>query len=101
VAGADANPFLVVAAILAGIRHGITNTIDPGPHAEGDAETLDAPALPTAWVNALEKFRSSDIVREAFGAPFQDVYFKLKQTERISFERIVTSLDHAWYAHVA
>jgi glutamine synthetase len=101
VAGADANPFLVVAAILAGIRHGIANAIDPGPHAEGDAETLDAPALPTAWVNALEKFRSSDIVREAFGAPFQDVYFKLKQTERISFERIVTSLDHAWYAHVA
>lgn len=101
VSGADANPFLVVAAILAGIRHGITNGIDPGQHAEGNAETLDGAGLPTAWVNALEKFRTSDVVREAFGAPFQDVYYKLKQTERIGFERIVTSLDHEWYAQVA
>jgi len=101
VSGADANPFLVIAAILAGIRHGITNAIDPGQHADGNAETIDGTALPTAWVNALDKFRASDVVREAFGAPFQDVYFKLKQTERIGFERIVTSLDHAWYAQVA
>jgi len=101
VSGADANPFLVIAAILAGIRHGITNAIDPGQHADGNAETIDGAALPTAWVNALDKFRTSDVVREAFGAPFQDVYFKLKQTERIGFERIVTSLDHAWYAQVA
>jgi glutamine synthetase len=101
VSGADANPFLVLAAILAGIRHGIANAIDPGPHAEGNAETLNGSALPTAWVNALEKFRTSTAVRDAFGAPFQDVYFNLKQTERIAFERIVTSLDHAWYAQVA
>jgi glutamine synthetase len=101
VSGADANPFLVIAAILAGMRHGITNAIDPGPHAEGNAEELNGSALPTAWVNALEKFRTSDVVRDAFGAPFQDVYFNLKQTERIGFERIVTSLDYAWYAQVA
>jgi glutamine synthetase len=101
VSGADANPFLVVAAILAGIRHGLVNGIDPGQHAEGNAETLDGAELPTAWVNALETFRSSDIVREAFGPAFQDVYFRLKQTERISFERIVTSLDREWYAQVA
>ncbi len=101
VSGADANPFLVVAAILSGIRYGIVNGIDPGQHAEGNAETLDGAELPTAWVNALEKFRTSDIVREAFGPAFQDVYYRLKQTERIGFERIVTSLDHAWYAQVA
>ncbi|MET0407680.1 MAG: glutamine synthetase, partial [Hyphomicrobium sp.] len=101
VSGADANPFLVVAAILAGIRHGIANGIDPGQHAEGNAETLDGATLPTAWVNALDKFNTSDVVREAFGPAFQDVYFRLKQTERIGFERIVTSLDHAWYAQVA
>ncbi|MET0431485.1 MAG: glutamine synthetase family protein [Hyphomicrobium sp.] len=101
VSGADANPFLVVAAILAGIRHGIANGIDPGQHAEGNAETLDGATLPTAWVNALDKFNTSEVVREAFGPAFQDVYFRLKQTERIGFERIVTSLDHAWYAQVA
>jgi glutamine synthetase len=101
VAGADANPYLVLAAILAGIRHGIAKKLEPGPIAEGAAEGPDAPQLPTAWVNALDRFHGSDVVRDAFGAAFQDVYFKLKQTERINFERIVTSLDHAWYAHVA
>jgi glutamine synthetase len=101
VSGADANPFLVVAGILAGVRHGIANGIDPGDHAEGNAEGLDGGKLPTAWVNALEKFRTSDVVRDTFGAAFQDVYHRLKETERISFERIVTSLDHEWYAQVA
>jgi glutamine synthetase len=101
VASADANPFLVLAAILAGIRHGIANKVEPGPMAEGNGNGCEAPQLPTVWFNALERFRHSNVVRDTFGAPFQDVYFKLKQTERNNFERIVTSLDHEWYAHVA
>lgn len=101
VSGADANPFLVIAGILAGVRHGIANGVDPGQHAEGNAEELDGNELPTAWVNALQTFRNSDVVREAFGAAFQDVYYRLKETERISFERVVTALDYEWYAQVA
>ncbi|WP_072390634.1 glutamine synthetase family protein [Hyphomicrobium sp. CS1GBMeth3] len=102
VAGADANPYLVIAAILAGIAHGIEAKADPGPHAQGDAEEIDAPeTLPTAWVNALEVFERSAVAREAFGAGFHDVFTRLKQTERVNFERIVTALDHLWYAHVA
>jgi hypothetical protein len=99
--GADANPNQVLAAILAGIRTGITKKIEPGPMAEGAADNCDAPDLPTAWVNALDQFEQSGVVHEAFGLEFQDVYTKLKQTERINFERIVTSLDHLWYAQVA
>jgi glutamine synthetase len=101
VAGADANPFLVLAAILTGIRHGMANKIEPGPVAEGDPDGCDAPQLPTIWFNALEGFHKSKVVRDAFGPAFQDVYYRLKQTERANFERIVTSLDHAWYAQVA
>jgi len=101
VAGADANPYLVIASILAGASHGIANKIDPGPAVEGNAETIEAPPLPTAWVNALDLFQRSEIVRGAFGAPFQDVFSRLKQSERNNFERIVTPLDHLWYARVA
>lgn len=101
VAGADANPYLVLAAILAGIRHGISARVEPGPVAEGSGDNCEAPALPIVWCNALEQWQKSDVVRDAFGAEFQDVYAKLKQTERINFERIVTSLDHQWYAQVA
>ena len=101
VAGADANPYLVIASILAGASHGITNQIDPVPAVEGNAETIEAPPLPTAWVNSLDLFQRSEIVRGAFGAPFQDVFSRLKHTERSNFERIVTPLDHLWYAQVA
>jgi glutamine synthetase len=101
VAGADANPYLVIASILAGVSHGIANQIDPGPAVEGNSETVEAPPLPTAWVNSLDLFQRSEIVRGAFGAPFQDVFSRLKHTERSNFERIVTPLDHLWYARVA
>ena len=102
VAGADANPYLVIAAILAGMAHGIATKADPGPHAEGDAEEIEAPVtLPTAWVNALAVFEKSTIAQDAFGTGFHDVYTRLKQTERANFERLVTSLDHLWYASVA
>jgi glutamine synthetase len=101
IAGADANPYLVLASILAGANHGIANKIDPGPAVEGNSEAIDAPALPTAWVNALDRFQQSPIVREAFGEAFQDVFSRLKHTERSNFERIVTPLDHLWYSRVA
>ncbi|MFA5950615.1 MAG: glutamine synthetase family protein [Hyphomicrobium sp.] len=101
VSGADANPYLVIAAMLAGAAHGIERKSDPGPAVTGNSEDVQAPPLPCAWVNALNVFETSPIVREAFGAPFQDVYARLKQTERTSFERIVTSVDHLWYAAVA
>ncbi len=101
VSGADANPFLVMAAILAGVRHGIAHKIEPGPIAVGDGGNCEAPALPTAWVNALDHFEKSKVVRNAFGPGFQDVYLRLKQTERVNFERIVTAVDHQWYAQVA
>ncbi len=101
VAGADANPYLVIASILAGMSHGITNKIDPGPAVEGNSELIDAPPLPTAWVNSLDLFQRSEIVRGAFGAQFQDVFSRLKHTERSNFERIVTPLDHLWYSRVA
>jgi glutamine synthetase len=101
VAGADANPYLVIASILAGMSHGIANEIDPGPAVEGNSESIEAPPLPTAWVNSLNLFQRSKIVREGFGSPFQEVFYRLKHAERSNFERIVTPLDHLWYAQVA
>jgi len=91
----------VIASILAGVSHGIANKIDPGPAVEGCSETIEAPPLPTAWVNSLDLFQRSEIVRGAFGAPFQKVFSRLKHTERSNFERIVTPLDHLWYSRVA
>lgn len=101
VAGADANPYLVIAAMLAGMAHGIANKTDPGPDVKGNSEELYATPLPSVWADALKRFEQSPVVREAFGTDFQYVFTRLKDTERTNFERIVTSLDYQWYAHVA
>lgn len=101
IAGADANPYLVLSGILAGLQHGIANKIDPGPAVEGNAAESDAIALPTAWVNALDTFEKSAVVRNSLGPVFQKVYGQIKQSERTEFERVVTSLDHQWYGRVA
>jgi glutamine synthetase len=101
VAGADANPFLVLAAIMAGMLHGIDKAIEPSKEMQGNIESTPAPLLPTAWNCALERFETSSVARNAFGKPFWDVYAQVKQAERSNFERIVTSLDHLWYAQVA
>jgi glutamine synthetase len=101
VAGADANPYLVIAAMLAGMAHGIANKTDPGPEVKGNSEELEATPLPNVWADALKRFEQSTVVRDAFGTDFQYVYARLKDTERTNFERIVTSLDYQWYAQVA
>jgi glutamine synthetase len=101
IAGADANPYLVLAAVLGGIHHGIVNKLDPGPAAEGNCDGSNAPKVPTAWINAIAQFRESSVVTETFGAIFQKTYAEMKDTERRDFERVVTALDHQWYARVA
>ena len=101
VSGADANPYLVVAAILAGMQHGITNKIDPGPCVKGNSKNSTSRHCQRLGSTPSTFSTNRPVVAEAFGASFQHVYTQLKQTERANFERIVTSLDHLWYSQVA
>lgn len=102
IAGADANPNLVLAGVLAGIRHGMAMKLDPGPDVKGNADDCTTSLeLPTIWANSVKRFASSAVVREAFGEEFQTVFSRLKEAERLDFERVVTALDHQWYARVA
>jgi glutamine synthetase len=102
IAGADANPYLVLASMIAGMRHGMATHSDPGPAIDGNAaESKHALPLPTSWINSLDQFQNSAVVKDAFGETFQNVYAAMKQSERIEFERTVTALDYQWYARVA
>ena len=49
VAGADANPYLVLAAVLAGIHHGLTHELEPDAPITGNAYAQVAPTLPLSW----------------------------------------------------
>jgi glutamine synthetase len=94
VAGADAQPHLAIAALLAGMLYGIENGIDPGDPMEGNAYEQLEPSLPTHWADALERFRRSRFVADYLGASFQEVYGMLKQQEIDEFARHVSPLEY-------
>ena len=100
ICGADANPYLAAAAMLAGAHYGITNTIDPGAPVEGDGYAAsNAPPLPQHWQEAVERFAGSSFLKEYLGARFVEVYAAVKRTEYARFFSEVTAQDYAWYLH--
>jgi len=97
VSGADANPYLVLAAILAGIHYGIVNEIDPGAPAEGNAcDSMDE-SIPFYLPSALKRLRNSTILREYFGDQYVDVYAETKMLEFDKFQRAISPLEYDWY----
>lgn len=100
VAGADANPYLVLAAILACVHHGISQKIDPGPAVQGDgyaaAKAMNA-RLPSNWFAAVDLFDASAVMRDYLGERFVDMFVSVKRTEQARFNEVVTALDIDWY----
>jgi len=100
VAGADANPYLVLAALLACAHHGITNRIDPGAAVVGDgyaAAAKEKIRLPTDWHAAVNLFEASDVLRDYLGERFVEMFVSVKRTEQARFGAVVTQLDYDWY----
>jgi glutamine synthetase len=74
VAGADANPYLVLAAVLAGIHHGLSHTLDPDAPITGNAYAQVAPSLPLSWDRAIEALDSATILPGYLGEAFCRLY---------------------------
>ena len=66
--GADVNPYLALAAMIAAGLHGIDNELPLEPAFEGNAYDSDKPKVPHTMYAARDLFAESDIAREAFGA---------------------------------
>ena len=100
VAGADANPYLALAALLAGVHHGLKQAIDPGPPVVGDgyaaAAKLDL-RLPAHWFAAVDAFDQSVVLRDYLGERFTDMFCSVKRTEQDRFFEVVSPLDYDWY----
>jgi glutamine synthetase len=102
VAGADANPYLVAALVLAGMLRGIERGIDPGPPVEGNGyEQMRAGELPTQWAAALERAANSEFLADALGADFLEVFLAVKRRECDKFGALVTNRDYEWYLDTA
>ena len=100
IAGADANPYLVVAAVLAGILRGMDERADPGPPVVGNAYE-QAEARTPFWRDAIDDFLASGFVADAFGERFRHIFGQQKLKELRTFYTRVSSLEYDWYLRQA
>ena len=96
-AGADANPYLVLAWVLAGMLHGLENSIEPPAVLTGNAYIQDGDPLPTNWTAAIDRFAASAFARETFGEKFAHLFSTVKRAEAQEFDSHVTPLEIARY----
>ena len=97
VAGADANAYLVMAAVLAGVHHGIVNRLDPGPPFDGNAAAFVDETLPLNIDAALLALENSAILREYLGRAYVDLYCATKRTELRRYRDAISAREYEWY----
>jgi glutamine synthetase len=99
VAGADANPYLVLASVLAGALYGIENGLEPPEPIEGDAytESDGSTILPNQWVDATKAFENSAVLGDYLGEEFQRVYTAAKRQEQRLLSERITDVEYEAY----
>jgi glutamine synthetase len=92
--GADVNPYLCYAALLAAGLDGIENQLDPGPELKGNAyEAGAAEAFPSTLREAVANWEKSDFVKGAFGEDVWKHYLNYGKTEQRLFDQVVTDYE--------
>jgi glutamine synthetase len=94
VPGADVNPYLAVAAMVAGALHGIDNELSVENEYAGNAyEDVSAQRVPATLRDALELWEKSDAAREAFGDEVVAHYANNARVELAAFDAAVTDWE--------
>jgi glutamine synthetase len=91
--GADVNPYLALAAMIAAGLHGIENELELEPALEGNAYTSEKPKVASNLYTARDEFAASAVAREAFGQEVVDHYLNRAQVELDAFEATVTDWE--------
>ena len=95
VPGADVNPYLALAAMVAAGLHGLDAELPLEEPLPGNAYTSDKPHVPTTMAEARSLFAASDVAREAFGQEVVDHYLNYARVELEAFESAVTDWERA------
>lgn len=100
VAGADANPYLVLTSILGGALLGIEQDMQPVAPITGDAYTMKLDNLPLDWATAIDAFRKGPDVPGLFSARLQTMMVECKTQELRKFARQVTHFEYDTYLEI-
>jgi glutamine synthetase len=91
--GADVNPYLALAAMIAAGLHGIDNGVELEPPYEGNAYESDKPRVPHNLYAARDLFAGGEVAREAFGHEVVDHYLNRARIELEAQEATVTDWE--------
>jgi glutamine synthetase len=91
--GADANPYLAFAALLAAGLYGIEEKLELDPAFEGNAYESDVERFPHALREAIARLESSDRARRLLGDDVIDHYLNYARTEQELFDKTVTGYE--------
>jgi glutamine synthetase len=92
VAGADANPYLVLAAILGAALEGMENRIEPPAPMQSADE-----ALPIDWKQAIDSFEQSEAMAKIFAPVLRDAFVGMKRQELQVFSQQISPFEHETY----
>ena len=99
-AGVDANPYLVAATVLAGIRKGLAERIDPGPETTGNGyEDTGGALMPDDWRAAIKAAQASRFLKDALGEDMHRTFTAIKAAEYARVMRTVSEVDFDLYLH--
>jgi glutamine synthetase len=97
VAGADANSYLVMAAILAAAHSGIRLRLEPPAAIPAGTEIEPVVELPDHWQAGLAALEAGDLLTEYLGKEAVAQIAAVRRFECEAFDAEVSSLDHDWY----
>lgn len=97
VPGADVNPYLALAVILAGALDGMVKKKNPPAPITGNAYASKAASFPSTWDAALTAFEKSKFIDQYLGPAYKKIYLACKRQERDTFAAEVTSAEHEAY----
>ena len=96
--GADANPYLALAAIAASSAEGIRREAKPPDPIDGDAYARgDLPELPGSLEAAIAAFERDTALRDALGDGFSDYYLTSRRWELKAWRETVTDWERERY----
>jgi glutamine synthetase len=91
--GADANPYLAFAAIIAAGLHGIEHGLELPAAFEGNAYESDVERFPHSLRDAIAALESGTMARAALGDEVVDHYLNYARTEQELFDSVVTCYE--------
>ena len=93
VPGGDVNPYLAIAAMIAGGLDGIDNELPLEPAFNGNAYADPGPRVPATLRDALAAWEGSELAKATFGTDVVEHYANYARVELAAFDAAVTDWE--------